>query len=60
MKHDICICEYCIEAIRSRGEKVIKLESLYYDEKFDEIDEVTCEWCEEETDKSEIFKCIFA
>lgn len=38
------ICECCLQAIRSRGEKLIILEhgSLYGDE------ECQCEWCDEE------------
>lgn len=53
------LCEHCIEAIKSRGERVIKLEEVNqeidYDEEkgewfntWDENESVLkCEWCEE-------------
>lgn len=42
----ICVCEYCIQAIRSHGDKLLVGEQT-------ETTEV-CEWCGEEAD--EIFE----
>ena len=33
------ICEHCVEAIRSHGEKIIVIQNLY--------EEGVCKWCEE-------------
>ena len=52
------ICEHCIGAIRSRGEKVIKGDSLYFNENITQ-DMLTCEWCEEEFEPSQIYECWF-
>lgn len=48
-KRTICLCPYCLEAIRSHGEKVKTTEPEYTDEP------VLCEWCEEETE--EYYNC---
>ena len=40
------ICEHCLEAIKSRGEKVIIKDDFYIEEE----DGIICEWCEEEID----------
>lgn len=53
------LCDHCITAFYGRGEKVIKLESLYFNEDFDESEEVTCEGCEEAFIKDQIFDCVF-
>lgn len=50
----ILLCEHCIDAIRSRGEKVF-VAGEYWD--FDEEDEIACEWCEE-TEKT-LYECHF-
>ena len=56
----IRLCEHCIAAIRSRGEKVFKLESLEYSELYeDEQGFLTCEWCEEELPKASLYDCVF-
>ena len=60
----IRLCEHCIAAIRSRGEKVFKLESLEYSELYEDHDEetqgyLTCEWCEEELPKASLYDCVF-
>ena len=69
MKNDlsshICLCSRCIAAIRSRGEKVFKLESLESCERFEDYDEeeqglLHCEWCDEEFTLSELSDCVFA
>lgn len=39
------VCEYCLEAIKSRGERVIIIETLYVDET--DPEESFCEWCKE-------------
>lgn len=41
------ICEHCLQAIESRGEKLITLEHGSLDE------ECTCEWCKEEMSEAE-------
>lgn len=61
----ICLCDRCFCAIRSRGEKVFKLEPLSECERFEDYDEdeqglLTCEWCEEEFPKDFLYDCIFA
>lgn len=69
MEHDfsnhICLCRHCIDAIRSRGEKVFKLESLETCERFEDYDEdaqgaLKCEWCEDELPKDCLYDCVFA
>ena len=60
----IRLCEHCIAAIRSRGEKVFKLESLEYSELYEDHDEetqgcLTSEWCEEELPKASLYDCVF-
>ena len=44
--NDMKVCEHCIEAIRSHGEKLIILENLF--------EEGTCEWCGETDELSEV------
>lgn len=59
----IRLCSYCIEAIRSRGEKVYVGEKIEREMDIDTDghwlvdDELTCEWCEEEND--ELYDCHF-
>lgn len=60
----IRLCERCIAAIRSRGEKVFMLESLEHCEAYEDHDEeeqglLTCEWCNEEYTKDCLFDCVF-
>ena len=60
----IRLCEHCIAAIRSRGEKVYKLESLECSELYQDHDEneqgfLICEWCEEEFPKAGLYDCVF-
>lgn len=52
----ICLCSRCVDAIWSRGEKIIKLGSFYY---CDEVG-LSCEWCEEEFENDQLFDCVFA
>ena len=48
-RRKIILCEHCIEAIRSHGEKVI-IES--------EADDANiCEWCDEPED--DLYECYF-
>ena len=62
IKH-IMLCEQCIAAIRSRGEKVWVGEEIERDEDVDDegnwfvCDDLKCEWCEQE--KDELFDCHF-
>ena len=59
----IRLCECCIEAIRSRGEKVYVGPEIERDEDIDAegnwyvSDDLTCEWCEEKDDV--LFDCHF-
>lgn len=39
----LLICEHCFYAIKGRGEQIIKLESLFYSEDYDEEALLTCE-----------------
>ena len=59
----IRLCEHCIAAIRSRGEKVYQLESLEYSELYEEHDDeqglLTCEWCEDEFPMGSLYDCVF-
>ena len=60
---DICLCESCIGAIRSRGEKlaVIELAETEFEFDFDSQQWIEifppCEWCEDE--ESITYNCIF-
>lgn len=50
----ICLCEYCVEAIRSRGEKVfVGGQVLTLEESEDE--DKPCEWCGEHDN---LYGCI--
>lgn len=44
-KKTMCLCPYCLEAIRSRGERVTTSGIEYADEP------IICDWCEEETEE---------
>lgn len=44
-KKTVCICPYCLEALRSRGEK-FKAEQRYFDSETD--DPRICWWCDED------------
>ena len=51
----VCLCQYCIDAIKSRGERVFVGGSMYF-----ELDDVgKCEWCEEEFEADELYDCRF-
>ena len=54
-----CVCENCVAAIRSRGERIMTRPMEWDDctEEELETDLVLCEWCEEEYDRSEIYIC---
>ena len=48
-----CLCEHCIEELRSRGEKIYASEC---------IDFGTCDWCGEEDDLYEVLfstECLY-
>lgn len=55
-----CLCDSCVEAIRSRGERIMarpmELEDCT-DEEQENGDIVKCDWCEEEYDVSEMNIC---
>ena len=51
----ICLCSNCIDAIKSRGEKIFVGDSMYF-----ELDNVgKCEWCEELFEASDLYDCRF-
>ena len=59
----IRLCEHCIGAIYSRGEKVLNLGSLYFCEHYADYDEdaqglLTCEWCEDEIPMDSLYDCV--
>ena len=49
------LCKYCIDAIKSRAEKVFVGEQLSYFE--DDETPVKCEWCEEYY--GEMYECLW-
>ena len=55
-----CLCDSCIAAIRSRGERVMtrpmELEDCTEEEQ-ENGDIIKCDWCEEEYDVSEMYIC---
>ena len=54
-----CLCNHCIEVIRSRGERIMtrsmELEDCTEEEY--ETDIVVCDFCEEEYDRSDMYIC---
>jgi hypothetical protein len=59
MEERWCLCEHCVEAIRSRGEKIMTRPMDWEDCTEDELenDIVICDWCENEFDRSEMYIC---
>ena len=55
----IILCERCQCAICSRGEKIVRFDTLEWIEDFDEQDTAVCEWCENEYEKSELTQCAY-
>ena len=55
----LCLCEHCIEATRSRGEKISSrpMESEDCTEQEYEMDIVICDWCHEDYEISEMYIC---
>ena len=54
----ICICTWCINGIRSHGEKIYVGDEIDYDEYFEEHGkEATCDICDELAEQ--IFECVF-
>ena len=47
------VCSRCLQAIESRGEKLIKKNIEFDDERINDNDEIYCEWCEEFFDYDE-------
>lgn len=47
------LCENCIEAIRSRGEK------LFVGDPVEKTEETICEWCDDDDEDTELFEVIF-
>lgn len=51
----ICLCSRCIDAIKSRGEKVYVGSTM----EFELDDDVAkCDWCNEEYDTDELYDCL--
>ena len=40
------LCDICIQAIRSRGEKIFVGNAVYADD-----DQIICDWCDEDFDE---------
>ena len=59
MEERWCLCGHCLEAIRSRGEKILSRRMDWEDctEEECETELVVCDWCEEEKDLSEMYIC---
>lgn len=52
-----CLCENCINAIKSRGEQIFVGKTIEFDMEPDETRE--CDFCEEDFDGSELYRCIW-
>lgn len=54
-----CLCEYCVAAIKSRGEKILTrpMETDDLTDEEDETETVVCNWCEEDFTPNEIYIC---
>ena len=54
-----CLCEHCIEAIRSRGERISTRPMEWDDctEEEYETELIICDWCEEKNELSEMHIC---
>ena len=54
-----CLCEHCIEEIRSRGEQIFTRPMVSSDltEEEYEKDIVVCDFCEEEYTSTEMYVC---
>ena len=59
MEHRWCLCGHCVEAIRSRGERIMTRPMEWEDCTEEELenDIVECDWCEDEYDRSEMYVC---
>ena len=55
-----CLCEHCIEAIKSRGERIFKRPVECDDCTDEELETeiIKCNWCEEEFPLEEMYVCI--
>ena len=51
-----CLCDRCIEAIKSRGEPVFVGRHIWQDD-VDDGEITKCEWCEEED--IDVYECMF-
>jgi hypothetical protein len=54
-----CLCGYCVDAIRSRGERIMTRPMEFEDmtDEEEETDIVKCDWCEDECTSSEMYIC---
>lgn len=48
----LCICDYCIQAIRSHGEEILVGDRVYSEE-----EDLKCDFCNED-DFDELFNCL--
>ena len=55
-KKKIVLCNHCLEAIRSRGERVTVIDYIFPDEA--EERGLVCEWCKDSSDE-ELLLCEF-
>lgn len=53
--NQILLCEYCIEAIRSRGERLVIIDE--YESTYNEQGYGHCDWCAE--DEPNTYVCEF-
>ncbi|MBO7070523.1 MAG: hypothetical protein J6W09_04440 [Bacteroidales bacterium] len=53
----ICLCENCILAIKSHGEKLAVGDIIEQDDVENEEDYMPCEWCDDNT--QDIYECFF-
>ena len=55
-----CLCRNCVDAIRSRGERILTRPMEYDDcsDEESETDVVNCDWCGEDYTSGEMFICM--
>lgn len=54
-----CLCHYCVDAIRSRGE-IVFTRPMEFEDMTDEeyeTDTIVCDWCEEDYGSYEMYIC---
>ncbi len=54
----IILCTWCINGLRSHGEKVFVGDEIDYDEYYDEHGCTRCEFCGEEDSDEQLYECM--